>query len=53
LDVKSVDFEILEAFGEDLRVGGLNVLVYIWWCLFEDEGPEVGDLGDEFCSFLV
>jgi len=35
--------------GEEKRgVGGLDVLVYVWGRLFEDERPEIGDLGDGF-----
>jgi len=31
----------------------LDVLVYIGRCLFEDEGPEIGDLGGGFRAALV
>ncbi len=44
------DGERSEIFEEDGGVGGLNVLVYFGGCLFEDQGPEVGDLREELLA---
>lgn len=38
---------------EEGGVGRLNVLIYIGRCLFEDEGPEIGDLRDGFGTAFV
>jgi hypothetical protein len=47
------DGEIREGGEEERRVGGLDILVDIGGCLFEDEGPEIGDLGDGFGTRVV
>ena len=47
------DLEVRDGEGEEggeqkCRVGGLDVLVDVGGRLLEDQGPEVGDLGDGF-----
>jgi hypothetical protein len=42
-----------EGFGEDLGVLGLDELVDFGGAGFEDEGPEVGDLGGDCGAFRV
>ena len=50
---EALDGEAEESVGEDVRVRGLDVRVEVWRGLFEDEGPEVGDAGDEGGAFGV
>ena len=47
------DFEGEEAVGEDAGVVGEDVAVDFGRCLFEDQRPEVGDLGDGGRAFGV
>lgn len=47
VEFESIDGDGEEGGEEECRVGGLDVLIDIWGCLFENEGPELGDLVDD------
>lgn len=51
--LKARDREGGEGGEEEGRVGGLDVLINVRRCLFEDQGPEIGDLGDERLALCV
>lgn len=49
-DLEVGDGEVDEGGEEEGGVGGLDVLIDVGGCLFENEGPEVGDGGGEFVT---
>jgi hypothetical protein len=53
VDFGARDGDGSERLGEDLRVLGLDELVDFGWAGLEDDGPEVGDGGDDLGAFGV
>lgn len=53
LELEAGDGDVLEGGQEEGGVLGLDVLVNLGGRLLEDEGPEVGDLGDDGGALLV
>jgi hypothetical protein len=49
-ELEALDGQVGEGLEEELRVAGLDVLVNIGRSLLEDEGPELGDLGDDLLA---
>lgn len=49
-ELEALDSQVGEGLEEELRVAGLDVLVNIGRSLLEDEGPELGDLGDDLLT---
>lgn len=47
MQLEVADGEGCQGGEEERGVAGLDVLVDVGGCLLEDQGPEVGDLGDE------
>lgn len=53
IELESCYVEGLKALGDQLRVCWLDETVNLWGCLFEDEGPEMGDLGNKVGALLI
>jgi hypothetical protein len=52
-ELEALDRHVGEGSQEQSRIRGLNVLVNVCGSLLEDEGPEVGDLGNELLTLGV